>query len=82
MWKTQDSAQAIVSRLGLSQVSDPTRIEAYVDEVIAKNQPVVQEYKSGKQKSFGFLVGAVMKLSQGKANPDLVNEILKKKLAE
>jgi aspartyl-tRNA(Asn)/glutamyl-tRNA(Gln) amidotransferase subunit B len=82
MWKTQDSAEAIVNRLGLSQVSDPTKIEAYVDEVIAKNQPVIQEYKSGKQKSFGFLVGAVMKLSQGKANPDLVNEILKKKLAE
>lgn len=82
MWKTQDAAGAIVIRLGLTQVADPAKIEAYVDEVIAKNPIVAKEYKAGKQKSLGFLVGAVMKQSQGKANPDLVNEILKKKLAE
>lgn len=82
MWKTKESAGVIVNRLGLSQVADPAKIEAYVDEVLGMNPSVVQEYKSGKQKSFGFLVGAVMKISQGKANPDLVNEILKKKLAE
>lgn len=82
MWKTQETPDQIVNRMGLTQIADPNQIEAYVTKVLADNPAVVEEYKSGKQKSFGFLVGAVMKLSQGKANPELVNEILKNKLAE
>ena len=62
------------------QQSDPKEIEKLIDKVITDNPDKVKEYKSGKDKLFGFFVGQVMKVSGGKANPQLVNEILKKKL--
>ncbi|HJT24860.1 MAG TPA: Asp-tRNA(Asn)/Glu-tRNA(Gln) amidotransferase GatCAB subunit B, partial [bacterium] len=65
---------------GMAQVSDPKAIEGAVDKVLAENPSVVADYKGGKQGVIGFLVGKVMQASQGKANPKLVNEILKKKL--
>ena len=72
--------QIIVEEKGLKQQSDPKEIEKLIDKVIADNPDKVREYKTGKDKLFGFFVGQVMKVSGGKANPQLVNEILKKKL--
>ena len=72
---------AIIEKLGLKQVSDDGAIEEMVDGILAANEEKVAEYKSGKDKLFGFFVGQVMKASKGSANPAKVNEILKKKLA-
>ena len=72
---------AIIDKLGLKQVSDDGAIEVMVDGILAANEDKVAEYKSGKDKLFGFFVGQVMKESKGSANPAKVNEILKKKLA-
>ncbi|OGS44910.1 MAG: aspartyl/glutamyl-tRNA amidotransferase subunit B [Elusimicrobia bacterium RIFOXYD2_FULL_34_15] len=80
MYKEGKSASEIVKSQGLVQISDEGAIEKFIDEVIAENQKAVEEYKSGKQQAIGALVGAVMKKSKGKANPKIVNEILKKKL--
>ena len=70
----------IIEEKGMKQVTDTSEIEKIIDEVIAANQPSVLEYRSGKDKLFGFFVGQVMKLSKGKANPNIVNDLLKKKL--
>ena len=70
----------IIDEKGLKQQSDPKELEKVIDKVVNDNQEKVKEYKSGKEKLFGFFVGQVMKESGGKANPQLVNEILKKKL--
>ena len=70
----------IVEEKGLKQQSDPKELEKIIDKVISENPKNVEAYKSGKDKLFGFFVGQVMKQSNGKANPQLVNEILKKKL--
>ena len=80
MWKTGKKAAEIVKAQGLSQITDLSAIEKIVDEVMAKNQNQVAEYRSGKEKVFGFFVGQVMKASQGQASPDAVNELLRKKL--
>ncbi|HEU6455251.1 MAG TPA: Asp-tRNA(Asn)/Glu-tRNA(Gln) amidotransferase subunit GatB [Roseateles sp.] len=71
---------AIIEAKGLKQVSDTGAIEAILDEVLAANQKSVDEYRSGKDKAFNALVGQAMKATKGKANPALVNELLKKKL--
>jgi len=65
---------------GLKQVSDTGAIEAAIDEILANNQDKVEQYKGGKDKLFGFFVGQTMKAMQGKANPAVVNQILKDKL--
>ena len=65
---------------GLKQVTDTGAIEKIVDDVIAANPDNVAAYRGGKEQLFGFFVGQVMKASQGKANPTIVNELLKKKL--
>jgi aspartyl-tRNA(Asn)/glutamyl-tRNA(Gln) amidotransferase subunit B len=80
MFASGKTASQIVEEKGLKQVTDTGAIEKIIDEVIANNPAVVADYKSGKDKLFGFFVGQVMKLSAGKANPAIVNEILKKKL--
>ena len=72
--------QKIVEEKGLKQESDPKALESLIEKVIAENPDKVKEYKSGKEKLFGFFVGQAMKASDGKANPKLVNDILKKKL--
>ena len=72
--------QKIIEEKGLKQQSDPKELEKIVDKVINENQDKVKEFKSGKDKLFSFFVGQVMKISGGKANPQLVNDILKKKL--
>ena len=70
----------IVEEKGLKQQSDPKELEKIIDKIISENPENVEAYKSGKNKLFGFFVGQIMKNSGGKANPQLVNEILKKKL--
>jgi len=74
------SPAEVVKSKGMAQVSDPKAIETAVDKVLAENPTVVADYKGGKQGVIGFLVGKVMQASQGKANPKMVNEIIKKKL--
>lgn len=81
MVESGDDALKIVESKGLKQVSDSGAIEKIIDDVIAKNPDSVAEYKSGKDKLFGFFVGQVMKESKGQANPAMVNELLKKKLS-
>jgi aspartyl-tRNA(Asn)/glutamyl-tRNA(Gln) amidotransferase subunit B len=81
MWSEGGDADAIIEAKGLKQVSDSGEIEALVDEIIAANADKVAEYRSGKDKLFGFFVGLAMKASKGKANPAQLNEVLKKKLA-
>jgi aspartyl-tRNA(Asn)/glutamyl-tRNA(Gln) amidotransferase subunit B len=74
------TAEAIIKEKGLKQISDSREIEKAVDDVIAKNPKEVERYKAGEEKLIGFFVGQVMKLTKGKANPQMVNELLKKKL--
>ena len=80
MLETGDGAAAIVEREGLKQTSDTGAIEAVMDKVLADNADKVEQYRGGKEALFGFFVGQTMKAMQGKANPQLVNELLKKKL--
>ena len=80
LWNDGGSAKAIVEQEGLAQVSDRGAVEAIVDDVLAANPKVVADYKAGKTNVFGFLTGAVMKASRGKANPTLAQELLKEKL--
>ena len=80
MIETGEDPVAIVDARGLRQVTDLGAIEAAVAEVLARNQDKVAEYRAGKEKLFGYFVGQVMKVMQGKGNPALVNEVLKKSL--
>ena len=80
MFDTGESPAAIVQKKGLAQVSDTGTIEKFCDDVIAANPGPVSDFKSGKTAALNFLKGQVMKLSQGKANPNLVGEILERKL--
>ena len=70
----------IVTAKGLGQVSDTGELEAQIDQVMAANPDKVEAYRGGKEKLIGFFVGNIMKAMQGKANPQLLNEMLKKKL--
>ncbi|MGZ3517585.1 MAG: Asp-tRNA(Asn)/Glu-tRNA(Gln) amidotransferase subunit GatB [Vulcanimicrobiaceae bacterium] len=81
MWDGEGSPKAIVEKEGLAQTSDTGEIERFVNEVLAANDKAVTDYKSGKTNILGFLTGQVMKQSRGKANPALVQELLKQKLA-
>ena len=80
MWTSGKDADAIIAAKGLKQVTDTGAIEKMVDEVIAANPSQAQEFSEGKDKLLGFFVGQVMKASRGKANPAMVNELLRKKL--
>ncbi|MFL2889223.1 MAG: Asp-tRNA(Asn)/Glu-tRNA(Gln) amidotransferase subunit GatB [Pelagibacteraceae bacterium] len=80
MKETGEEPNKIIKSKGLQQKSDPKELEGIIDKVISENKDKVEQYKSGKYKLFGFFVGQVMKVSGGKANPQLVNNILKKKL--
>ncbi|AIT81320.1 Asp-tRNA(Asn)/Glu-tRNA(Gln) amidotransferase subunit GatB [Novosphingobium pentaromativorans] len=81
MLETGEDAGVIVEREGLKQESDTGAIEAEVDKVLAANADKVEQYKAGKEALFGFFVGQTMKAMKGKGNPQVVNEILKAKLA-
>ena len=80
MWKCPDSPEKIVQDKGLVQITDTKAIEEIVDKVIASSQKIVDDYKGGNKKAIGALVGQVMKQSKGKANPQLVNQLLAQKL--
>ena len=75
-----ESVDELIEKEGLKQISDSSAIEAVIDEVLANNAKMVEEFKAGKQKAFNALVGQAMKATRGKANPKQVNEILTKKL--
>ncbi len=81
MFNSGKDAAAVISEKGFEQISDSSAIEKIVDEIIENNENQVKAYRGGNEKLFGFFVGQVMKASQGKANPKIVNEILKQKLA-
>ena len=82
MVKTGESAADVVERLSLVQVTDEASIATLIDQVIDANPDQLRQFLSGKEKIFGFFVGQVMRLSQGKMNPALVNSILTAKLAQ
>jgi len=74
--------ELIVKEQNLNRESDPNELEKLIDKIINENEDKVKEYKDGKEKLFGFFVGQIMKISGGKANPKLANEILKVKLSK
>ena len=80
MVKSGDNPNKIIKSKGMKQQNDPKELEKMILKTLEINKDKVDQYKSGKDKLFGFFVGEVMKLSAGKANPQLVNEILKKLL--
>jgi aspartyl-tRNA(Asn)/glutamyl-tRNA(Gln) amidotransferase subunit B len=80
MFATGKPAAVVIEEKGFEQISDTAAIEKIVDDVIAANEANVSAYRGGNQKLFGFFVGQVMKASQGKANPKVVNDVLKAKL--
>ena len=80
MYQSQKSAGSIVEEKGLKQITDSSSIEKLVDEVIQANPSQVEEFKGGKEKVLGFMVGLVMKASKGKANPGMVNKLLKERM--
>lgn len=82
MWDTGKDPDVIVEEQGLVQITDTGAIEALVKQVIADNPKSVEDFKSGKGKAIGFLVGQVMKASKGKANPGMVNQMLKEELSK
>ena len=80
LWSSDNEVDEIIQGEGLEQVTDDKEIESMIDEVINSNPEQLEQYRSGKDRLFGFFVGQVMKASQGKANPKQVNDILRKKL--
>ncbi|MEK6750198.1 MAG: Asp-tRNA(Asn)/Glu-tRNA(Gln) amidotransferase subunit GatB [Pseudomonadota bacterium] len=80
MWAGQGDADAVIEKQGLKQVTDSGAIEQAIDAIIAANPEQLAQYRSGKDKLFGFFVGQAMKATQGKANPAQLNDLLKKKL--
>jgi aspartyl-tRNA(Asn)/glutamyl-tRNA(Gln) amidotransferase subunit B len=82
LWQQEGDVDEIIAKKGLTQITDTSSIEKIIDDVLAANSEQVIQYREGKEKVFGFLIGQIMKETKGKANPQQVNELLKKKLAE
>jgi len=80
MWNGEGDADAVIESKGLKQITDTGAIESIIDEIITNNPGQLEQYRAGKDKLFGFFVGQVMKATQGKANPQQVNELLQQKL--
>jgi aspartyl-tRNA(Asn)/glutamyl-tRNA(Gln) amidotransferase subunit B len=80
MWKEGGKAEDIVKAQGLVQISDTGALQALVDKVVSENPKAVEDFKAGKKKAVGALVGQIMKATKGKANPRVINELLNKKL--
>jgi aspartyl-tRNA(Asn)/glutamyl-tRNA(Gln) amidotransferase subunit B len=81
MYKTGKTPEAIIAEAGLVQITDEAVLGKTIAEIIAKNPAQVEQYRGGKEKLFGFFVGQTMKATQGKANPQLINDLLKRMLA-
>ncbi|HET7617959.1 MAG TPA: Asp-tRNA(Asn)/Glu-tRNA(Gln) amidotransferase subunit GatB [Vicinamibacterales bacterium] len=82
MWDTGRAARDIVEAEGLARIDDASALERVVGEVLAANAAVVSQFRAGKQQTFGFLLGQVMKATRGQANPELARDILRRRLAE
>ncbi len=82
MWASEDDPEKIIKDKGLVQITDTKELESIVDGVIAANPKPVADFRAGNKKAIGALVGQVMKATRGKANPQLVNQLLEKKLAD
>ena len=80
IWNGEGSADEVIESNGLKQITDTSEIESIVDDIISKNAPQVEQFRSGNEKIIGFFVGQIMKATHGKANPKQVNELLRKKL--
>ncbi len=80
MWQGEGSADEVIEKQGLKQISDASAIEGIIREVLDNNPKQIEQYRGGQEKLFGFFVGQVMKATQGKANPKQVNELLRKLL--
>jgi len=80
MWEGEGSADAVIEKRGLKQITDSSLIEKIIDEVMANYPQQLEQYRNGKEKLFGFFIGQVMKETKGKANPQQVNDLLKEKL--
>lgn len=80
MWSSGKEAETVVKEKGLVQISDEGAIVAIVDTVIAANPKSIEDYKAGKEKALGFLVGQIMKQTKGRANPEMVNKLLKERM--
>ena len=80
MCETGETAHNIINEKGLTQISDENELKKLVENVLPSNPANVEKYKNGKDKLFGFFVGEAMKLSKGKANPKILNKLLKSKL--
>ena len=81
VWQSGEDVAKIIEGQGMQQISDEGELEKIIDKILAENTSQVEAYKSGKDKLFGFFVGQVMKATQGKANPNLANKLLKNKLS-
>lgn len=81
MWITNKTALEVATEKGLMQVNDESQVEGFVDEVLSKNPQAVSDFKGGNERTLTFLVGQVMKLSRGKANPQIVNKLIREKLS-
>jgi len=82
MWEGEGSADEVIEKQGLKQITDPAAIEAMIRDIMAANPKQVEQYRAGQEKLLGFFVGQVMKTSGGKANPGEVNKLLRKLLSE
>jgi aspartyl-tRNA(Asn)/glutamyl-tRNA(Gln) amidotransferase subunit B len=80
IYESGESPKAVVLKKGLTQVSDEGELLKLIDEVIAENAKIVADVKGGKDKAIGSLVGALMKKTKGRANPQLANDLLKKRI--
>ena len=80
--KSNDDATTFIEKKGLVKLSDQSEFNKIIDKVLSDNPKMVDDYQNGKDKLFGFFIGQVMKISKGKANPKLVNELLVKRLKE
>ena len=80
MWKTQKDPEQIIQEKGLVQITDTGAIEKTIDEILAANPEEVSAFRGGKTKLMGFFVGAAMKATKGQASPEIVNQVLAKKL--
>lgn len=82
MFESGKSPEKIVEEKGLIQISDAGELEGIVEEILAENQQSIEDYRAGRDRALGFLVGQVMKATRGKANPQMVNEMIRKKIEE
>jgi aspartyl-tRNA(Asn)/glutamyl-tRNA(Gln) amidotransferase subunit B len=80
MWNGAGNADEVIEQQGLQQISDASAIEGIIAEVLASSPKQIEQYRNGQTKLMGYFVGQVMKATQGKANPQQVNELLRKRL--